>query len=156
MCFLLPLKGCSPALSWHLCFLEPPPLFPEMCISNEADGLMGALPAPLSSSSTGSVLLLILVLSFLPPNLLSMSLSKSMRALCSFELIQPELTPLVPTVALQHMREEEGLSLGRRQSLVLRRSHQRCRETLDRVPVGTTVPHLGHAVITWLGDEALR
>lgn len=76
-CFLPPLKGCSSAVSGMLsCSLlpEPPPPFPKMCISEEADGLTGALLVSLSSSSMGSCLLLVFLLSFLPPNLLSVSL----------------------------------------------------------------------------------
>lgn len=54
--------------------LTEPSLFPTLCILEEADGLIDALLAALSSSSTGrSVFLSVLLLSFLPPKLLPMS-----------------------------------------------------------------------------------
>lgn len=53
MCFLYPFRGMLSS-STPASLPTEPPLFQKMCILQEADGLMGAPPAPPSSSSTGT------------------------------------------------------------------------------------------------------
>lgn len=68
-----------------------------MYISKAADGFIDDLPTPPPPSSTGrGFLLLVFLLSFLPLKTSAHSPAKCVITLCSFGLMQPGLTSLVP------------------------------------------------------------
>lgn len=67
-----------------------------MYISKAADGFIDDLPTPPPSSTGRGFLLLVFLLSFLPLKTSAHGPAKSVITLCSFGLMQPGLTSLVP------------------------------------------------------------